>query len=257
MKISIITVTYNSVATLRDTFESVLSQTHQDFEHWIIDGNSKDRTVALIKEYESRYGGRLHWISEPDNGLYDAMNKGISRATGEVIGILNSDDFFTSTDVLRNVSDTFESQGCLDAVYGDIHFVNDNDLLKSVRYYSSAHFKASKLRYGFMPAHPSLYVRREVYQQVGPYSLDFKIAADYDMCVRLFHNRKIQSQYIPMDFVTMRSGGISNASIKHRLLTTYEDVKACRRNGLYTNALMISVKYFSKIFEFLPQKKLH
>lgn len=251
MRISIITATYNSASTVADTFESVLKQTYKDIDYFVIDGGSSDRTLDIIKEYQPKFGGRMHYISEKDRGIYDAMNKGISRCTGDVVGILNSDDYFTSDDVLQNVAQTFSSNETIDAVYGDIHFINDNNPDKIVRYYSSKMFRPFWLRFGFMPAHPSFYVKRKIYQEYGDYSLDYKIAADYDMMVRLFYKHKIHAKYIKKDFVTMRTGGMSTKNVRNRLLITKEDVKACRAYGMYTNQLMISVKYLYKIFEFL------
>lgn len=248
MKITIVTTTYNSASTLRDTMESVLAQTHKDIEYWVIDGGSEDDTLGLIKEYEPLFDGRMKWISEPDNGLYDALNKGISRATGDVVGILNSDDFYTSPTVLEQVAAGFSDD--VDAVYGDIHFVRPSDLGKCVRYYSSKLFRPWALRFGFMPAHPSFYVRREVYERCGGYALDYKLAADYDMMVRLLYKEKIRCKYLPVDMVTMRTGGMSTKNVRNRLLLTKEDVKACRRYGLYSNFLMCSCKYAVKLFEF-------
>lgn len=249
IKVSIITTTYNSAETIASTIESVLSQTYSNIEYWIIDGNSSDGTLEIIKNYENRFNGRLHYLSEKDAGIYDAMNKGISRSSGDVVGILNSDDYFTSNDIIENVAKAFSDMK-LDAVYGDIHFINGNHPDKIVRYYSSAMFKPFWLRFGFMPAHPSFYVRRSVYEKYGKYSLDYKIASDYDMMVRLFHKFKIRAKYIKRDFVTMRTGGVSTKNIKNRILITREDVKACRRYGLYTNMAFISIKYLYKIFEF-------
>jgi len=248
MKITIVTTTYNSADTVRHTFESVLAQTHKDIEYWVIDGGSEDDTLGLIKEYEPLFDGRMKWISEPDNGLYDALNKGISRATGDVVGILNSDDFYTSPTVLEQVAAGFSDD--VDAVYGDIHFVRPSDLDKCVRYYSSKLFRPWALRFGFMPAHPSFYVRREVYERCGGYALDYKLAADYDMMVRLFYKEKIRYRYLSVDMVTMRTGGMSTKNVRNRLLLTKEDVKACRRYGLYSNFLMCSCKYAVKLFEF-------
>ena len=248
MKITIVTTTYNSADTVRHTFESVLAQTHKDIEYWVIDGGSEDDTLGLIKEYEPLFDGRMKWISEPDNGLYDALNKGISRATGDVVGILNSDDFYTSPTVLEQVAAGFSDD--VDAVYGDIHFVRPSDLDKCVRYYSSKLFRPWALRFGFMPAHPSFYVRREVYERCGGYALDYKLAADYDMMVRLFYKEKISYRYLSVDMVTMRTGGMSTKNVRNRLLLTKEDVKACRRYGLYSNFLMCSCKYAVKLFEF-------
>ena len=256
IKITIVTVTYNAGSLLQKTLQSVYDQTYSAIEHIIIDGASTDNTVAMAKDYMERSfasdnGHEVRILVEPDNGIYDAMNKGISRCTGDVVGILNSDDYFTSDDVLQNVAHTFSSNETIDAVYGDIHFISDNNPDKIVRYYSSKMFRPFWLRFGFMPAHPSFYVKRKIYQEHGDYSLDYKIAADYDIMVRLFYKHKIQAEYIKKDFVTMRTGGMSTKNVRNRLLITKEDVKACRAYGMYTNQLMISVKYLYKIFEFL------
>lgn len=201
MKISIITATWNSDATLRDTMESVLSQSYQDFEHIIIDGLSSDNTLNIVHEFEPRYKGRLKISSEKDRGLYDAMNKGITMATGDVIGILNSDDFYTSDDILSRVADEIKD---VDAVYGDIHYVNESDLTKCVRYYSSKGFRRWKMRLGFMPAHPSFYCRRAVYSRYGLFDTDFKIAADFEQLLRLIYINRIYIKYLPIDFVQWR-----------------------------------------------------
>ena len=154
MKISIITATFNSGATIEDTIKSVLRQTYKDIEYWIIDGCSEDNTLEIVRYYEPMFNGRMHVISEPDKGIYDAMNKGIGMATGDVIGILNSDDYYTADDALSTIANYF-SRNDADAIYGDIHFVNDDNPEKCVRYYSSALFLPWLLRFGFMPAHPS------------------------------------------------------------------------------------------------------
>jgi glycosyltransferase involved in cell wall biosynthesis len=211
-----------------------------------VDGNSHDETMQIVKSYEPSFRGRMIYVSEPDKGIYDAMNKGIEMATGDVVGILNSDDFYTSDDVVQRIVEAFDED--LDAVYGDIHFVNPDNLKKCVRYYSSAVFRPSLLRFGFMPAHPSFYVRKRIYNECGKYSLEYKIAADYDMMVRLFYNRGIKAKYIKNDFVTMRMGGASTRSIKNIMKANLEDVKACNRNGLYTNLFMICLKYLIKVF---------
>lgn len=251
MKITIITAAYNSELTIHDTIESVLNQTYKDIEYWIIDGGSTDGTMDIVCSYESAFNGRLHWISEPDRGIYDAMNKGIKHATGDIVGILNSDDFFTSNDILSVVANTFSSFGNeIDAIYGDIHFVRPNDLKKCVRYYSSKMFRPWLMRWGYMPAHPSFYCKKSVYDKYGLYSLEYKICSDFDMMVRLLCKHHIKTKYIKKDFVTMRTGGISTSAFSHRLLITAEDAAACRKNGIYSNFVMCSMKYFTKIFEF-------
>ncbi len=251
MKISLITTTFNSASTVGDTIESVLDQTFKDIEYWIIDGGSTDGTLDIVKEYETMFNGRLHWISEADKGIYDAMNKGIMHATGDIVGILNSDDFFTSDDVLAVVAETFSKEKGLDAMYGDIHFVRPDNLKKCVRYYSSKMFRPWLMRWGYMPAHPSFYCRKSVYDEYGLYSLDYKICSDFDMMVRLLCKHGIKTKYVKKDFVTMRTGGISTSTFSHRMLITKEDAIACRRNGLYSNFVMCSLKYFSKVFEFI------
>ena len=247
--ISIITATFNSAKTLKDTIQSVLRQTNKDFEYLIIDGGSTDETIDIVKSYESEFSGRLKWVSEKDQGIYDAMNKGIKMASVDVVGILNSDDYFTSDDILQTVDNAFKSHE-IDAIYGDIHFIRDGNPQKCVRYYSSRMFRPFWLRFGFMPAHPSFYCKREVFEKAGLYSLDYKIGADYEMMVRLFKRHKIKSLYVNKDFVTMRTGGASNNNVRSRLTLIEEDVKACRVNGIYTNRFFIMLKFLYKIFEF-------
>lgn len=247
--ISIITATFNSAKTLKDTIQSVLRQTNKDFEYLIIDGGSTDETIDIVKSYESEFSGRLKWVSEKDQGIYDAMNKGIKMASGDVVGILNSDDYFTSDDILQTVDNAFKSHE-IDAIYGDIHFIRDGNPQKCIRYYSSRMFTPFWLRFGFMPAHPSFYCKREVFERAGLYSLDYKIGADYEMMVRLFKKYKIVSRYINKDFVTMRTGGASTRNVKSRLTLIKEDVRACRDNGVYTNELFICMKFLYKMFEF-------
>lgn len=247
--ISIITATYNSAETINDTIKSVLCQTNKDFEYIIVDGGSTDETIDIVKSYESEFSGRLKWVSEKDKGIYDAMNKGIKMASGDIIGILNSDDYYTSDDILQTIADAFKCQN-VDAIYGDIHFIKDGVPDKCVRYYSSRLFSPFWLRFGFMPAHPSFYCKREVFDKSGLYRLDYKIGSDYEMMVRLFRKHKISSRYVPKDFVTMQTGGASNSNLQSRLTLIKEDVKACRDNGIYTNELFICLKFLYKIFEF-------
>ena len=248
MKVSIVTVSYNSAQTLGDTMKSVLEQTYHDIEYIVVDGGSTDNTIAIIHQYESQFGDRMKWVSEKDNGIYDAMNKGIQMATGDVVGILNSDDFFTSSDVIERMVAGFDSDNT-DAVYGDIHFIHDGNPEKCVRYYSSKPFRPLWLRFGFMPAHPSFYCRRELFDKAGLYKTDYKIGSDYEMMVRLFMVHKIRAKYLPIDFVTMRTGGASTRNVRSRLQLIQDDVRGCRENGIYTNPLMISMKFLYKIFE--------
>lgn len=246
--VSIITVTYNSAATIEDTIKSILAQTYPHIEYIIVDGLSSDNTVDIVKKYEEQTEVRLRWISEKDKGMYDAMNKGIKMATGDVVGILNSDDFFTSDDVIKRMVKAFDDKS-VDAIYGDIHFIRDGQPDRCVRYYSSKRFTPGRLRFGFMPAHPSFYARRAVFERAGLYRTDYKIGADYEMMVRLFLIHHCKAVYLPIDFVTMRMGGASTSGLQSKLQLIKEDVRACRENGIYTNIFFISLKFLFKIFE--------
>lgn len=250
MKISIITATYNSKRTLRDTLESVLSQTFSDYEHIIIDGDSKDGSLDLIRTYAPKYGDRLKVVSEPDQGIYDAMNKGIQMATGDVIGILNSDDFYTSADALQVIADTFANND-IDATYGDIHFVNDDDLSKCVRYYSSAIFRRSFMRFGLMPAHPSFYCKKAVYEKYGSFDTSYKVAADFENLLRIIYVGNIKTKYIPKDFVTMRTGGASTAGLSSRTQIMKDHLRALKANDIYSNVFLLSLRYIYKLYEVL------
>lgn len=258
MKISVITATWNSGKTVQDTIDSVLRQRYQDVEHVIKDGGSiKDDTVEIIKRNEPRYaecGKSLRWISEKDGGIYDAMNKGVEMATGDVIGILNSDDFYTSDDVLQRVAEEFEKDPELEAVYGDIHFVKPEDLTKCTRYYSSKSFRPWLLRFGFMPAHPSFYVRREVYEKYGLYDLQFRTSSDFEWMVRLFKKHQIRAKYLPMDFVTMRDGGESTAGMEAKRKVNNDIVGSLRKHGIWTCGAFKYVRYGIKGIELIITK---
>lgn len=254
MKISIITATFNSGATLRDTIESVLKQTHSDIEYLIVDGASKDNTIDIVKELEPKFGGRLHYISEPDKGIYDAMNKGIKMATGDVVGILNSDDFFTSDDVIARVADAFAKENDIDAVYGDIHFVKDENLQKCTRYYSSKSFRPWLLRFGFMPAHPSFYCKKSIFEKYGLYDLQYRTSSDFEMMVRLLGKYKIKAKYLPMDFVTMRAGGESTAGLASKKKVNNDIARSLKAHGVYTNQVFQGVRYAWKACELLITK---
>lgn len=249
MKVSIITVTYNSAQTLAMTIESVLRQTYQDIEYIVKDGGSTDKTIDIIKKYEPMFHGRMKWVSAKDKGIYDGMNKGIEMATGNIVGILNSDDFFTDNHVIEKIADAFNEKK-VDAIYGDVHFVKGSNLKKSIRYYSSRLFCPFWLRFGFMPAHPSFYVRRDVFSKVGLYKTDYKIGADFEMMVRMFYRHRITYHYLPYDFVTMRTGGVSTRDINSRRILLKEDVRACRENGIRTNQFLIALKYLYKFLEY-------
>lgn len=252
-KISIITATFNSAATVEDTLRSVLGQTYGNIEHIIIDGDSHDNTMEIVEQYADKYRQRglsLKWISEPDEGIYDAMNKGINLATGEIVGLLNSDDFYTFPTVVERVANEFESSSePIDAVYGDIHYVNPDRLGKCVRYYSSKHFRRERMRMGFMPAHPSFYCRRDIYRHYGLFDTDFKIAADFEQLLRLIYINKIHTRYIPLDFVTMRTGGASSPGFESHLKIYAEHKRAYRKNQVSSNFFLESLRYLYRIVE--------
>lgn len=253
MKISIVTATFNSGATVRDTLESVLRQSYADFEHLIIDGGSSDDTLDIVRSYEPQYGGRLRCTSERDRGIYDAMNKGIARATGDVVGILNSDDFYTSPGVLQQVADAMQDPA-VDAVYGDIHYVSPDDLSRCTRYYSSAGFHRWKMRLGWMPAHPSFYCRRSVYERYGTFDISFKIGADFENLLRLIYVNRINTRYLPIDFVTMRSGGASTSGLRSHRQILSDHLRAYRKNGVSSNVMLESLRYADKVGEVLTFK---
>lgn len=252
LKISIVTVSYNSAATIRDTIESVLSQGYKNVEYIIVDGASTDGTMAIVEEYRDRI---TLIVSEPDLGIYDAMNKGIALATGDVVGILNSDDFYESTDVLEAVCNSFLSAPDSQIVFGDIVFVNSDDLSRVTRFYGAAHFRSWKLRFGWMPPHPATFIRSEAYELVGPYSLKYKISADYEMFVRLLLVCKLKYTRLDKTLVRMRAGGVSTSGVKSSLRLNSEIVQACRSNGVYTNLLLVLSKIPFKLLEFVRRPR--
>ncbi len=254
MKISIVTVTYNSAATLRDTFESVLAQDYDDVEYIVVDGASTDATISLLREYEPQFGGRMRWLSEPDSGLYDAMNKGIRMATGSVVGIINSDDFYHRADVISRVAQAFADDS-VQAVYGDVRFVRPDNLDKTVRYYSSRGFAPWKFRYGWMPAHPTFFTYRKYFDEYGYYRTDFRIAADYELLIRFLYTHRLPSRYLAFDFMKMRTGGASTQSWRSNVRLNREIVKACRENGIYTNMPILMLKYSVKVFEYFNAER--
>jgi glycosyltransferase involved in cell wall biosynthesis len=253
VKISIITVCYNSACHLASTIESVLQQTYPAIEYILVDGNSSDRTLDIIKSYEPAFSGRLKWISEPDEGMYDAMNKGIKMATGEIVGILNSDDFYTYPTCIETIVGVFVD-ACIDSCFSDVRFVHPGNLGKTVRYYSSAKFRPALFRFGFMPAHPSCFIRRRLFDEIGYYKTGYLIAADYELLIRFFYKHRISYRYLDFDIIKMRTGGRSTQSWKSNLLLNREIVRACRENGIYTSLFILSFKYFYKVFELIFTK---
>jgi glycosyltransferase involved in cell wall biosynthesis len=252
LKISIITVSYNSASTIRDTIESVLSQRYEYIEYIVVDGASTDTTMAIVNEYESKIA---KVVSEPDKGIYDAMNKGISLATGDIIGILNSDDFFEADDVISSVASCFASLPEIQLVFGDIVFVDPNDLNTVTRFYGAGHFRSWKLRFGWMPPHPATFIRTEAYKLAGPYSTLYRISADYEMFVRLLMVHKLTFARLDRVLVRMRAGGVSTSGVRSSLRLNREIVQACRRNGIYTNLVMVLSKLPFKLLEYIKRPK--
>lgn len=249
MKISIITVSYNSEATIADTLRSVASQTHPDIEHILIDGASRDATMSIADRYRDRLA---HLASEPDRGIYDAMNKGLRLATGEIVGFLNSDDYYRDEWVLERVAHAFDSEN-LDAVFGDAEFIDPKSPQKVIRRYSSGHFRPNRIRWGWMPAHPTLFFRRAIYERYGAFRTDFRIAGDFEFIARAFVDEKLRYRYIPEVLVTMRTGGVSTSGLSGTILLNREVVRACRINGIHANYLTIGSKYLLKLLEFIPR----
>ena len=234
MKVSIVTVCYNSEVTIEDTIKSIASQTYNDIEHIIIDGLSTDRTNKIIEEYSEIVS---IYISEKDSGLYDAMNKGISLATGDVVGILNSDDVLADETVIDKIVKGFDDKS-IDAVYSDLIYVSQYDLNKPSRYYSSKVFSKGLIRFGLMLPHPTFYVRKKYYEKLGLYKTNYRVAADFELLTRfIFSGLKLRR--LPFVSVKMREGGVSSSGLLWRVHQNLEIVRACHENGLYTNIFLI------------------
>lgn len=248
MKISIITATYNSAATVRDTLTSIASQQYNHIEHIIVDGLSKDGTLAVVQEFP--HVAKV--ISEKDSGIYDAMNKGIQLATGDVIGILNSDDFYNSQQVLNKVAAAFEDPG-VDATYGDLQYVKQENIEVVIRTWRAGLFKKRNFYYGWMPPHPTFFVRRQVYEKAGLFNTNLRSAADYELMLRMLVKHNINARYIPEVLVKMRAGGMSNASLKNRIKANKEDLLAWKLNDLKPHFFTTWLKPARKIFQFITR----
>ena len=227
LKITLITVAYNSAATIADTLASVAAQTHAEIEHIVIDGQSTDATIEIVR----RHGAHVSTlVSEPDDGIYDAMNKGIALATGELIGFLNADDVLNGNDAVSSVARA-AATGC-EVVYADLVYVRNDDLDRVVRHWRSGGFRRSRLRFGWMPPHPTFYVRRELLREVGGFDTSFRIAADYDFMLRCLARPAVKVSYVPQVLVRMRTGGVSNAGLSSMLRKSREDLVALRRHSI-------------------------
>jgi glycosyltransferase len=246
MTISIVTPTFNSAATVADTLQSVATQTYKDIEHIIIDGLSRDNTIEIVRQYPHVQ----KVFSEKDKGIFDGMNKGVSQATGEVVGILNSDDLYNNTQVIEWVMDRFADPS-VDVVYGDLLYVDAKDLNKVVRYWKAGNYSASSFYRGWMPPHPTFFVRRRFYEQFGDFHLKLRSAADYELMLRFLLRHRLRPSYIPKVLVRMRMGGNSNASFKGRLKANAEDREAWAMNSLKPHPWTLWLKPLRKLPQFV------
>lgn len=247
MKFSVITVCFNSEATITDTLRSVSSQTYLDVEHVVIDGGSQDNTIGLVETF-GRDGMVL--LSEADNGIYDAMNKGLSLATGDVIGFLNADDMYAANDVLERIESIMQQEE-LDAVFGDVEFVHPSRLDKPIRRYRSERFHPDRIASGWMPAHPALFLKRDIFELYGKFKTDYRIAGDFEYVARVFHSTGIVYRHLPEVLVRMRTGGISTSGIRSTILLNREVLRACQENGISSSWAKILSKYPLKFLEYL------
>ena len=246
MKVSIITVCFNSESTIENTIKSVLNQNYHDIEYIIVDGNSNDNTLKII----DKYGNKISkYISEDDLGIYDAMNKGLKISSGEIVGVLNSDDVFVDTNIISRIVSEFILNSQLDFVYGDVSFVDKSNYI--IRKYSSSKWSDKKLSYGYMPAHPTFYCKKKLFHHFGFFRTDFKIAADFELITRFCTSTKLKYSYIPDVLVCMSIGGISTKGIRSTFIINREIKYACKLNSLRTNYFRLYLRYFKKLFEYI------
>jgi glycosyltransferase involved in cell wall biosynthesis len=246
MKVSIVTATYNSSETLEDCIKSVASQTYPDIEHIIIDGDSTDGTLDVLKKYEDKIA---KIISEPDNGIYDAMNKGLGSATGDIIGILNSDDMYADNSVIESVVSTI-AENNVDSCYGDLVYVDQHDTNKVVRHWKSGNFFKERFKRGWMPPHPTFFVKKHIYEQYGIFNLDFPLAADYELMLRFLYKYNVSIAYIPKSLARMRTGGRCHPGILNTSKNMIENYRAWKINGLNPNFFTFLLKPLSKTLQY-------
>jgi glycosyltransferase involved in cell wall biosynthesis len=246
IKVSIITACRNSQSTIEDTINSVVSQHYKNIEYIIVDGGSSDNTLQILQSYGSKIS---RYITESDKGVYDAMNKGIALATGDIIGFLNSDDFYADNFVINRVVESF-SKNNVDAVYADLDYVSMHNKHHIVREWRSGEYNVRNFYYGWMPPHPTFFAKREIYQKTGGYNLTLKTSADYELMLRVCLLFKISVAYIPSVLVKMRMGGQSNRSIMNRIKANLEDRKAWKINGLRSYWFTILFKPLRKVFQY-------
>ena len=249
LKISIITVAYNAESSIEDTINSVLRQSYTDIEYIIVDGKSSDNTLEICNKYADHIS---KIVSEEDTGIYDAMNKGIALAQGDIVGILNADDFYVDDFVIQNVVDKFENES-IDAVYADLVYVNGQETSKVTRTWISGLYKEGLFLKGWMPPHPTFFVKLSCYKEYGDYSLDLKTVADYELMLRMIHKHKIKLGYLNKIIVKMRVGGVSNASLKNRIRAQIDTKTSWEMNALKPNFFTLIMKPLSKISQFFKK----
>ncbi len=245
MKISVITVCYNSARTLERALQSVAKQDWRNVEHIVIDGGSSDGSVEILEAFRSRLA---FLVSESDTGIYDAMNKGLAHASGEVICFLNADDQYATENVLTFVATKMQEHKA-DALMGDVGFFHENNPNRMVRRYRSSRFAPERLAWGWMPAHPALFIRNEVFRRVGGFNTSYRIAGDFEFVVRAFHGRNLNYIHLPEVLVHMQTGGASTGGLRSKIMLNREVLRACRENGLHTNVIKILSKYPFKLLE--------
>ncbi|MFT3932746.1 MAG: glycosyltransferase family 2 protein [Chitinophagaceae bacterium] len=246
MRISIITVSYNSAATIQDTLQCICDQQYKNVEHIVIDGSSTDHTISIVNQFP--HISRL--VCEPDNGLYDAMNKGLQMATGDIIGILNSDDIYADANVLDKVAAAFVDTN-IDCLYGDLQYVHAHNMQKVLRHWRAGKFYKQNFLYGWMPPHPTFFARKKVYDDVGGFNTELKSAADYEIMLRILYKHGYAAGYIPSVLVKMRSGGVSNASLRNRFKANREDAKAWRLINKRPHFFTLYLKPLRKLPQYL------
>lgn len=252
IRISIITAVYNREETISSAIESVLNQQYKNVEYIVVDGKSTDRTQEIIQRYRSQIAKS---ICEEDNGIYEALNKGIRESTGDVVGFLHADDLLASKNVLGKVADAF-SDPSIEAAYGDLLYVNKNNPERIVRYWKSGSFQVNRFRWGWMPPHPTVYLRRQSYVNLGSYREEFKISADYELLVRMMFKEKLKTAYIDDVLVKMRIGGLSNSSMSNRMIANREDRIAWKVNGLPPPFALQLLKPLRKLRQFWERPEI-